>query len=231
MFIQLALTLFFLASPALGSGKMSKKGSMSASSSEDEGPTTLTLRITNGSVRQPFAPFFVMSHDGSVDNLYTLGSEATPELASLAETGSPMALVGLYAGQDGVFDIFAFDAGFPYMGGQSLEIDVTVSPSYPMVTIASMAINTNDCFVAINGMKLEVGDVLMLPGLDAGSEENNELCASIPGPACDMTSGNVASGNGEGFVHIHPGIQAIGDLPAGRYEWLNPMVRVAVVSS
>lgn len=78
-------------------------------------------------------------------------------------------------------------------------------------------------------MELKSGDTVHLNGLDAGSEENNELCKSIPGPACAADSGNEASGNGEGFVHVHPGIHGLGDLADGRYDWRNPMVQIKVL--
>ena len=72
-----------------------------------------------------------------------------------------------------------------------------------------------------------------MPGLDAGSEENNELCESIPGPGCaNVTAGNIRSFNGEGFVHVHRGFFGIGDLlPQQQYDWRNPMVRVVVRES
>jgi len=87
--------------------------------------------------------------------------------------------------------------------------------------------------------------VLNLPGLDAGSEENNELCTSIPGPACSPESGNVRSKNGEGFVHVHRGFHGINEgnmhlakldngangrpLSQVGYDWRNPLMRVTVV--
>eukprot|EP00545_Synedropsis_sp_CCMP1620_P007956 CAMPEP_0119006942 /NCGR_PEP_ID=MMETSP1176-20130426/2653_1 /TAXON_ID=265551 /ORGANISM="Synedropsis recta cf, Strain CCMP1620" /LENGTH=213 /DNA_ID=CAMNT_0006958979 /DNA_START=198 /DNA_END=839 /DNA_ORIENTATION=+ len=211
--------------------KGGKSGKMmgDSSSSSDDTVTTLTLKITNISVRQPFAPFFAMTHNEMADPLYEFGSPSTDELAMLAETGNPAGLVGLYTAMDGVGDVFAFNEGFPYFGGDSLSFEVNVSEDYPYVTIAAMAIHTNDCFVAINGMMLKKGDVLFLPGLDSGSEENNELCGSIPGPACSSVDGNTADGNGEGFVHIHPGFFGIGNLPDGRYDWKNPMVQVKVM--
>jgi hypothetical protein len=91
-----------------------------------------------------------------------------------------------------------------------------------------MTINTNDCFTSINGAYLRPGMVLDLPGLDAGSEENNENCDSIPGPGCNgVSTENVRSGNGEGFVHIHRGFNGVGTLlPAEEYDWRNPMMRV-----
>ena len=76
--------------------------------------------------------------------------------------------------------ITAFSIGAPYFGGESLQIDVEVSDDYPLlVTITTMAINTNDFFTALNGVRLYPVMVLDVPGLDAGSEENNDTCVSI----------------------------------------------------
>jgi hypothetical protein len=63
---------------------------------------------------------------------------------------------------------------------------------------------------------------------DAGSENNNELCSSIPGRACPGESGNVHSGDGEGVVHVHRGFFGIGNLRQADYDWRNPMVMVEV---
>ena len=134
----------------------------------------------------------------------------------------------------GVDDAFIFNAEAPYFGGDTLEIEVEVSRQYPLVTIASMAINTNDCFVALNGVEVYNGLVIDAPGLDAGSEINNERCDSIPGPACadSELTGNMADGDGEGFVHVHRGFFGIGgELSAQGYDWRNPMMRVEVSRS
>merc|ERR1712071_123402 len=120
----------------------------------------------------------------------------------------------------------AMKEGIPYFGGESISFAVPFDYSYPYVTIASMAINSNDCFVALNGAKLQPQAVVDAPGYDAGSEVNNELCESIPGPACADTPGNVRSGEGEGFVHVHRGFFGVGDLSASGYDWRNPMMRV-----
>ncbi|CAM9150754.1 unnamed protein product, partial [Laminaria digitata] len=62
----------------------------------------------------------------------------------------------------------------------------------------------------------------------AGTEENNELCSHIPGPACSATSGNQEAGPGEGYVHVHRGIDGNGDLSAADYDWSNPVAEVIV---
>lgn len=97
------------------------------------------------------------------------------------------------------------------------------------VTIAAKALNTNDAFVALNGVVIQPGDSFTVPAYDAGSEENNELCTQITGPACALVPGKVrTSGNGEGVVHVARGIHGIGNLSAAVYDWRNPMMSVNV---
>lgn len=189
----------------------------------------LTLNIVNEAFNQPFSPFFVMVHNSDAEPLYVRGSPASEPLALLAENGSPAKLVEYYTmNTNGVKSADAFVENPPFFLGDKVEIEVEVSDEYPLVTIASMAINTNDCFVSLNGVKVYEGQTIDVPGLDAGSEENNESCDSIPGPGCPMDSGNEMSGNGEGYVHIHRGFFGIGDLAEDRYDWRNPMMRVVV---
>lgn len=214
-----------------GGKKGSKGGNMGMSSSSSDDGEKLTLTIVNESFNQPFSGFFVMVHNSETEPLYRRGQPSSDALATLAEDGNPGPLVDYYsANNDGVLSAGIFNSGAPYFGGETLQIEVEVTDYYPLVTIATMAINTNDCFTSINGARLYSGQVLDLPGLDAGSEENNEQCNSIPGPGCaDISSDNVRSLNGEGFVHVHRGFFGIGSLPnAIRYDWRNPMMRVVV---
>ena len=81
-------------------------------------------------------------------------------------------------------------------------------------------------FVALNSQRALIG-AFNSPGYDSGTEENNELCSSIPGPACASVSGNVASSNGEGIVHIHRGLFGVGDLQQADYDWRNPVMSVS----
>lgn len=61
-----------------------------------------------------------------------------------------------------------------------------------------------------------------------GTEENNELCSHMPGPACPANSGNVDAGPGEGYVHAHRGFHGVGDLSEADYAWLNPAAEVFI---
>jgi len=178
-------------------------------------------------------------HNDDTPPLFVAGQPASSELAILAEDGNAGPAQQLFESQPGVLSSTIEGGATP---GATLKLKVYVNDDYPLVTIASMAINTNDCFVALNAVRVREGDFYRLPGYDSGSELNDELCTNIPGPACGPNSGN---GNepGEGFVHIHRGFQGINvgrdDLsenelsasgaPLGvNYDWRNPMVSVVV---
>lgn len=210
------------------SGKGKGKGGGSGGGSGPSG-YEITLKITNLTYLQPFSSFIVILHNRDADPLFVLGEEASTELAVLAEDGNPGPLLSKYRGAFGVKYADVHEVGAPYDGGEVAYINVPYERNFPYITIASMAINTNDCFVALNGAYLSPGQVIDVPGYDAGTEANNELCSSIPGPACPSASGNVRSGNGEGYVHIHRGFKGVGDrLSSAGYDWRNPMMKVEV---
>ena len=191
---------------------------------------TLTISVTNLTPFQPFSPFFVMTHDDSAPALFSFGAPASVGLRDLAENGNPAPLVTMYSMMDGVGSAMATTMG-PTLPGATQEIEVEVSKDYPYVTIASMFVNSNDGFIAINGRMLEAGDAFFLNGYDAGTEENNQNCDSIPGPACGGPP-NGADANGEGYVHVHPGFQGVGTMPNtiadGIVDWRNPMAYIVV---
>jgi len=179
-------------------------------------------------VRQPLSAFFVMVHNRRV-RVYDFGEPASEALARLAEDGDPQPLVDMFDGQPGVFSATVHNEGAPYDGGETTTIEIVANRNFGYLTIAAMAINTNDMFVSLNGVIPRRRTTFFSNGLDAGSEENNELCESMPGPACiNINATNIESGNGEGFVHVHPGFHGVGDLAENRYDWRNPMMRVQV---
>eukprot|EP01003_Olkasia_polycarbonata_P004795 NODE_408_length_926_cov_102.246294_g357_i0.p1 GENE.NODE_408_length_926_cov_102.246294_g357_i0~~NODE_408_length_926_cov_102.246294_g357_i0.p1 ORF type:complete len:240 (-),score=58.30 NODE_408_length_926_cov_102.246294_g357_i0:3-722(-) len=197
----------------------------------------LKITVTNIAYRQPMSPFFVAVHDENFPPLYKLGEPAPLNgIQALAEDGNPNELVDYYSSpqlspHSSHVSIFAADDdSTPLLeGGESTSIIVRVSVDHRYVSLASMAVNTNDCFVGFSGMKLYPGMCFTVPGYDAGTEENNEDCSSIPGPACaDIDpDNNEASGNGEGFVHVHRGVHGMfddmpTDLAPEVYDWRNP---------
>ena len=168
------------------------------------GERKFILNVQNLSYRQPFSRFFVLVHNSQATPLYTFGEPSSKGLARMAEYGQPGGLENYYKNirSTGVKLATRYN-GVTY-GGKTSQIEVIVSNEYPLVSIAAMCENTNDCFVALNGVRVVNGAVFESPGLDAGSEVNNESCDSVPGPVCAGRGRRLdRSGNGEGYVHVH----------------------------
>ena len=201
----------------------------------------MALKVINLTRAQPFArDVFVMVHNDEIPPLFEYGGTATEQLKALAENGDAGPLVALYGPMDGVRAVRVEPAIPP---GATAYIDIDdVRRRYPYLTMAAMFVHSNDGFAAINGERVQVGDVLELNGIDAGTELNSENCVDIPGPACNNLDGdgnvidnpNMSAGQDvPDHIRIHSGFFGEGAdgprLTAARYTWLNPMLRVEVV--
>lgn len=178
--------------------------------------------ITRGSF---FTPVLVASHRPGVE-LFTLGQAASEELAALAEGGNIMPLEQTLLSNSNVVGTGHSDG---LLGpGHSVTVRVPAGNAN-QISLAAMILPTNDGFIALNGVAIprSGSQTFIVNGYDAGSEPNDELCQSIPGPDCGGEGGSPGAG-GEGFVHIHAGIHGIGDLQAAEYDWRNPMASVTV---
>jgi hypothetical protein len=169
--------------------------------------------------------------------LFTLGAPASAELATLAEEGATGPLAALLQATRGVRAVA--DSGLPPTGfvgpGQAKTIVVPAGRGADHFSVAAMLIPTNDGFLALNGAPAPRGGEVLTyfaPVYDAGSERNDELCASIPGPnftECGGPGGGAQPAGGEeGYVHIHAGIHGIGDLDASARDWRNPVAQITI---
>jgi hypothetical protein len=117
--------------------------------------------------------------------------------------------------------------------GRSVTQRVGTRGNFDRLSVAAMLIPTNDGFFAVNDAQGPNGDAsitIFSPAYDAGTERNDELCASIPGPnfsECGGPGGG-APGGGEGYVHIHAGIHGIGDFAPASRDWRNPAAKITV---
>lgn len=184
------------------------------------------VSITNVTLGQVFSPPLVVTHRNSV-SLFEPGEPALPELGILAEGGDAVPLQQLAEGLAAVNDT-AIGAG-PVPPGQTMKIRVRARPGAEVISVASMLVNTNDTFFALDNADLPRRGMVKYyaPGYDAGTEDNDELCANIPGPACGG-EGTSAGEDGEGFIFINPGIQGIGDLAPEAYDWRNPVAVIKI---
>lgn len=185
------------------------------------------VTITNAARGESFTPLLVSTH-GARSHLFQVGHAPRPELAALAEGGDTVPMANLLtSGSKTVSTATSMGLLAP---GKSVTVKVAAKPGADRLSVAAMLIPTNDAFVALNAIKLPTGwgkVVHWAPAYDAGSEPNDELCVSIPGPACGGAGGSPEA-SGEGFVHVHAGIHGIGDLSAAEYDWRNPVAEISI---
>jgi len=194
------------------------------------GHATYEITITNVTKGQVFSPPVLVTHKKSV-KLFEAGAPASPELALVAEDGNNGPLADLLNSlrQVGV----ALASAAPIGPGGSAIYEIRSSRRFDVVSAVGMLVNTNDAFFAIDSRNLPMrrGQTksFIAHAYDAGSEDNNEDCRAIPGPACAPDSGNARDVDGaEGYVHIHNGVHGIADLAPAAYDWRNPVARVTV---
>jgi hypothetical protein len=202
-----------------------------AAQADNDGGRRYEISITNLTRGQQFTPILAAIHKGSVQ-LFKLGMSASPELATLAEQGDTGPLKALLLSQAGTGAVVT-GTGLTNPGATS-KLVLEVRGGFSMLSVAAMLIPTNDAFFALNGIELPHGDEVLTvraPAYDSGSEKNDELCSSIPGPffaECGGSGGGATVGGGEGYVHIHAGIHGIGSLPAAVRDWRNPVAQITI---
>ncbi len=193
--------------------------------------TEFEVTVTNLTRGQQFTPILVASHKAGV-RLFELGTPASPQLKTLAEEGNVAPMTALLLGNPDVLDVV--NSGALLNPGRSVTQRVSTRGSFDNVSVAAMLIPTNDGFFAVNDAEGPNGEdsiTVFSPAYDAGTERNDELCASIPGPffiECGGPGGGAMVGGGEGYVHIHAGIHGIGDLRPALRDWRNPVARITI---
>lgn len=193
------------------------------------------VTVTNITHGQQFTPLLLVTHRPDIA-LFELGQPASSELATLAEEGNVAPLRAVLAASASVA---ATEAGATLTNpGASATFTIHTRRGFDRISIAAMLIPTNDAFLALDGFDLDAVPrggsrtaEVFVPAYDAGSERNDELCASIPGPnftECGGPGGGKPVGGGEGFVHIHNGIHGVGNLNRAVRTWQNPVARITI---
>ena len=185
------------------------------------------ITVTNITKGQSFTPILAATHKRTI-SFFELGEPAIEPLAALAESGNIGPLQDLLKANPALVSASTSTEGL-LNPGQSTTFVITNSGRFPRFSFAAMLIPTNDTFVALNTVRLPFAGsrTFFANAYDAGSEDNDELCANIPGPACGG-AGPSPDNNGEGFVHISAGIHGEADLLASTYDWRGPVAKVMV---
>ncbi|MEZ9986719.1 spondin domain-containing protein, partial [Vibrio sp. 10N.261.49.A3] len=193
------------------------------------------VSVTNLTPNQPMSPLAVLTHNSSFD-LFEVGQSASVDLEYLAEGGSNAQLLALSDSDANVYQ--GISGNGLILSGEQDTVSIRVDPNQEgYISVASMLVNTNDAFVGESGLLLKslaVGDtfVMNMNVWDSGTELNDELAATIPGPA----------GGGEGFnttrndtdvVSFHSGVISQDDgltisALSGNHRFLNPGARITI---
>ena len=203
------------------------------------GGTMYRISITNITKGQIISPVVVATHVQHAPPLWTLGAEASPELAQVAEDAILGPLEMKLGNLAEVLDVKRITGvNGPILPGETASVDLEFTGPFRWVSAVAMLVQTNDAFTGLNGVRgPNVGaGAHLAPAYDAGSEANTESCEHIPGPPCGNAEVRVTEG-AEGFVYISPGIT--GDaaaeagedenkLPQANYDWRNPVARFVI---
>ena len=215
-------------------GGLTLTASAWADDDEDNAPDGFfEVMVTNLTRGQQFTPILVASHRANV-RLFELGQPASHGLQIVAEEGNVAPLTAELLAKPGVLDVT--NSGALLNPGSSVKIRVRARGDFSHVSVAAMLIPTNDAFFAVNGARVPRAQnqpqVLTSVAYDSGSERNDELCTSIPGPffiECGGPGGGLApTGGEEGYVHVHAGIHGVGDMVAAQRDWRNPVARITI---
>lgn len=179
------------------------------------------FNITKG---QTFTPVLSATHSPAIQ-FFELGSAASEPLAILAEAGNVAPLKEVLDNSDLVNSTTNTEGLLT--PGNSVTFNITGNPR-SRISLAAMLIPTNDTFFAINTAKLPRRGTrtYFAKAYDAGSENNDEICASIPRPACGGEG--VSEADGEGYVHISAGIHGEAELLRSAYDWRDAVAKVVV---
>jgi len=193
----------------------------------DDDMETYKITVTNLTRGQPIAPVMAATHQAGM-SYFQVGDAPSAELASLAEAGNGKPMAAKLLATPGVSDAQVGAGGTG--PGKTTTLMVTARRGMDRLSLGAMLGNTNDGFIALRDVALPRGQqtaIYMADGYDAGSESNDELCATVPGPACGGAALSPED-SGEGYVHIHAGIHGIGGMSAAEYDWRNPVAQIVI---
>ncbi|HDM8061249.1 spondin domain-containing protein [Vibrio harveyi] len=195
-----------------------------------------TINVANLTANQPMSPLAILAHNDKY-KLFEIGKSASVELEHLAEGGSNAELLALKDSNDYVYQTLSGNG--LVLPGSSDSVTFTVDPHKAgYVSVASMFVNTNDAFVGETGLSLKslaVGESyeVSMNVWDSGTELNDELAATIPGPAGGGEGFNAARNDTNDVVAFHAGVVSKDDGLANsalsaNHRFLNPGAKLTI---
>ncbi|WP_049536311.1 spondin domain-containing protein [Vibrio harveyi] len=195
-----------------------------------------TINVANLTANQPMSPLAILAHNDKY-KLFEIGKSSSVELEHLAEGGSNAELLALKDSNDYVYQTLSGNG--LVLPGSSDSVTFTVDPHKAgYVSVASMFVNTNDAFVGETGLSLKslaVGESyeMSMNVWDSGTELNDELAATIPGPASGGEGFNATRNDTNDVVAFHAGVVSKDDGLANsalsaNHRFLNPGAKLTI---
>ena len=188
------------------------------------------VEIVNLTHNQPFSPLALRMHDAAY-SAWVVGESASLGIEYIAEAGDNTEFLGTASSKKS-----ASGTGI-IAPGETAVIDLTSKVTDLYLTAVTMLVNTNDGFAGVTGLDLRhlnVGDntVVYLPVYDSGTEANNELSGTIPGPA-DGGEGFDSVRDDVNYVAMHPGVVGVDDGYAdsvldGSHKFDGPVAKLKI---
>lgn len=208
------------------------------------------VKIENLTAGTSFGPLLVSAHPATTV-LFTAGMPASMSIQKMAEGGD---ISGLEADvmAAGAMSMNNPAAGILAPGKNTTAMLGNPGASNTQLSIAAMAVPSNDAFVALNNLTLPTMPgtySYLLNAYDSGTEGNDEIrggaMAGMPGmagmpvaPPLETlvgTGGTGIAATAEGYVHIHRGVigdssltDGVSDINSSTQRWLNPIARVTI---
>lgn len=185
----------------------------------------ITLENLAPGASQPLSPPVAATHTPS-SRIFHLGGFASDELRQVAEDAVNGPLFDLLNGSDQVFNVLVGSSA-PIPPGHSATFTIQAENGFHMLSLVTMLVNTNDGITGVDKFNLPQQGTkeVYLRAYDAGTEENTELAAHIPGPCCNNPGVRVPT---EERIRFHPGISGHGDLDPEVYGWDEPVAKLTV---
>ena len=197
-----------------------------ASGAQAKGLTTWNVTVTNLTSGQPMSPPIWAVHKNSLD-VWSVGQPASFEVQRVAEDAQNQFLLAALDADARVLDtrVETGSPAGPILPGSSREFAIRTDNAYNRLTILWMLVRSNDGFTGLDSLRLHTTDKsISLNAYQAGTERNNEMCAFIPGPPCNMPGVRDPE---DGVIGPHPGILIPGSDVFG-FAWTNPVATIEI---
>ena len=180
-------------------------------------PKKLTYKVTVSNKAGSDLTGIVWAVGDRRANLYRLGRRPSNGLALLAEDGVTGNLIAEFRAAKGRR---AVGVGPRVRAGRSSTFRVTTTTRHRRLSLASMAVCSNDTIMGINKVALPLKRgrknrrVVRVRAIDAGSEKNTEAARDVP-----CLGAHFAGPSENGKVRFSRGIRGNADLSAATHGW------------